>query len=76
MTEPTADDIRRRLTELPDLAAPLPDMFITRTAHGEGSRPTPGPHPARDDGRVMLGDVKAMQRRGDWAKAHTLDTHS
>lgn len=35
MTEPTVDDVRRYLTEIPDLAALLPDAMVTRTSNGD-----------------------------------------
>lgn len=45
MTEPTVDDVRRCLAELPELCALLPDAAITRPPHGEGTRSIPGPKP-------------------------------
>lgn len=45
MIEPTVDDVRRYLAELPELCALLPDAAVTRAPHSEGSRAVPGPKP-------------------------------
>ena len=59
MTEtPTVEDVRRWLTELPDLCALLPDALVVRTPHGEGSRGVPGPKPPARLGVLHLLDER------------------
>ena len=45
MSDPTIDDVRRYLSELPELCALLPDALVTRTAGVQTSRPTPSSRP-------------------------------
>ncbi len=60
---PTPDRVERCLDELPDLCALLPDALITRTPHGENTRPAPGPKPPV---RLDIIDLLDTRSKHDW----------
>ena len=63
----TLDDVRRALTELPELAALLPTALVTRVPGGTAVRSTPGSRPpVRLDVLTLLDDRERYVARAEW----------